>query len=67
MVRDSTLYDKLGVSTNASADDINKAYKKLAVKMHPDKNPNDPDANAKFQEINQAKEILTNDEKKKNV
>ena len=65
MVRDSTLYDKLGVSTNASADDINKAYKKLAVKMHPDKNPNDPDANAKFQEINQAKEILTNDEKKK--
>jgi DnaJ-class molecular chaperone len=65
MVRDSSLYDKLGVSTNASVEDINKAYKKLAVKMHPDKNPNDPNANAKFQEINQAKEILTNEEKKR--
>jgi DnaJ family protein A protein 2 len=65
MVRDSTLYDKLGVPTNSSIEDINKAYKKLAIKMHPDKNPNDPDANAKFQEINQAKEILTNDEKKR--
>ena len=64
MVRDSTLYDRLKVSPDASNTEIMKAYKKLAIQMHPDKNPDDPDANVKFQDLNAAKEILTNQEKR---
>jgi DnaJ-class molecular chaperone len=65
MVRDSTLYDLLGVQFNASTEEISKAYKKLAFKYHPDKNRDDlEEASKKLQEINQAKEILTNPEKR---
>lgn len=64
MVKDTFLYDKLGVSENATIEDIKKAYKILAVKLHPDKNLDDPDATKKFQEIQQAKEVLTNNEKR---
>lgn len=58
-------YKTLGVSKNASADEIKKAYRKLARKYHPDVNPNDKDANKKFQQINEANEVLTDKEKRK--
>jgi DnaJ-class molecular chaperone len=65
MVRDTTLYDRLKVSPDANNNEIMKAYKKLAIQMHPDKNPDDENANTKFQDLNAAKEILTNSEKRK--
>jgi len=65
MVKDTTLYDILDINSNASNDEIIKAFRKLAIKYHPDKNLNDETANNKFIEINQAKDILTNPEKRK--
>lgn len=58
-------YQVLGVSKNASANDIKKAYRKLARKYHPDVNPNDTEANKKFQQINEAHEVLSDPEKRK--
>jgi curved DNA-binding protein len=58
-------YKILGVSKNASAEDIKKAYRKLARKLHPDLNPNDKEANKKFQQINEANEVLSDPEKRK--
>ena len=58
-------YKILGVNKDASQDDIKKAYKKLARQYHPDLNPNDPDAHRKFQEINEANEVLSDPEKRK--
>jgi len=57
-------YDVLGVSKGSSADEIKKAYRKLAIKYHPDKNPNDKTAEDKFKEAAEAYEILSNPEKK---
>jgi molecular chaperone DnaJ len=57
-------YDVLGVSKGSSADEIKKAYRKLAIKYHPDKNPNDKTAEEKFKEAAEAYEILSNPEKK---
>lgn len=57
-------YKVLGLEKTASADDIKKAYRKLARKYHPDLNPNDEEAKKKFQEINEANEVLTDSEKR---
>jgi len=58
-------YQTLGLSKNATTDDIKKAYRKLARKYHPDLNPNDESAHKKFQEINEANEVLSDPEKRK--
>lgn len=56
---DTEYYDLLGISTDATAVDIKKAYRKLAVKYHPDKNPDDPQgASEKFQKISEAYQVL---------
>lgn len=53
------LYEVLGVPRDASADDIKRAYRKLARKLHPDTNPDDPTAEAQFKEVAQAYEVLS--------
>ena len=58
-------YSVLGVDRNATQDDIKKAFRKLARKYHPDLNPNDPTAKEKFQQINEANEVLGDPEKRK--
>ncbi len=58
-------YKILGISKNATADDIKKAYRKLARQYHPDLNPNDKDAQKRFQQINEANEVLSDPEKRK--
>jgi len=58
-------YQTLGVNKNATADEIKKAYRKLARKYHPDVNPNDTEAHKKFQQINEANEVLSDPEKRK--
>ena len=57
-------YELLGVSRNASADEIKKAYRKKAIQFHPDKNPDDSTAEEKFKEISEAYEVLKDSEKK---
>src|ERR1700712_6071533 len=57
-------YKILGVSKTASEEDIKKAYRKLARKLHPDLNPNDKEANKKFQQINEANEVLSDPAKR---
>jgi curved DNA-binding protein len=58
-------YKILGVDKNASDEEIKKAYRKLARKHHPDLNPNDKEAHKKFQQINEANEVLSDPEKRK--
>ncbi|MDX1828248.1 MAG: J domain-containing protein [Lutibacter sp.] len=58
-------YKILGIPKTASENDIKKAYRKLARKLHPDLNPNDKEAERKFKEINEANEVLSNPENRK--
>lgn len=58
-------YKILGIEKNATPEDVKKAYRKLARKLHPDLNPNDKEAHKKFQQINEANEVLSDPEKRK--
>lgn len=58
-------YKIMKVAKNATADQIKAAYRNLARKYHPDLNPNDKEANKKFQELNEANEVLSDPEKRK--
>ena len=59
-------YNILGVSKSASPEEIKKAYRKLALKYHPDQNKGDKSAEAKFTEISEAYAVLSDPEKQKN-
>jgi len=64
MAKKRDFYEILGVDRGASADDIKKAYRKLAIKFHPDKNPDDPTAEDKFKEAAEAYSILSDESKR---
>src|SRR4051812_14110530 len=57
-------YTTLGMARDASADDLKKAYRKLAMQFHPDRNPGNKQAEAKFKEINEAYDILKDEQKR---
>ncbi|GAC1478191.1 MAG: molecular chaperone DnaJ [Acetobacteraceae bacterium] len=57
-------YQTLGVQRDANADDLKKAYRKLAMQYHPDRNPNDKSAEAKFKEVSEAYDVLKDDQKR---
>ncbi|PLB51622.1 DnaJ domain protein [Aspergillus steynii IBT 23096] len=65
MVADTTYYDALGVPPTASELEIKKAYRKLAIVTHPDKNPGDETAHARFQAIGEAYQVLSNEDLRK--
>ncbi|MCH9057070.1 MAG: molecular chaperone DnaJ [Planctomycetes bacterium] len=58
-------YETLGVERAADADEVKRAYRRLAMKYHPDRNPDDPEAEAKFKELAEAYEVLSDDNRRK--
>ena len=62
VVSDTSYYELLGVAEDASAAEIKRSYYKLALQVHPDKHPDDPEAQAKFQAIGQAYQVLSNEQ-----
>ncbi|KAJ5833702.1 DnaJ-domain-containing protein [Penicillium riverlandense] len=65
MVAETKLYDALSIKPNATQDEIKKAYRKAALKWHPDKNKDNKDAAEKFKDVSQAYEVLSDPEKRK--
>lgn len=61
MVVDTTYYDLLQLPPSATALEIKKAYRKAAIRLHPDKNPDDPEAHSRFQEVGQAYQVLSDE------
>src|SRR5438552_17925082 len=57
-------YEVLGIARNAPEEEIKRAYRKLAVKVHPDKNPDDPHAEEKFKELGEAYDVLMDPNKR---
>jgi len=64
-IKGESLYLILEIDKSADQDQIKKAYRKKALKLHPDKNPDDPEAENKFKEVNRAHKILSDEEKRK--
>src|SRR2546423_4937695 len=57
-------YEVLGVGKSAGAEELKRAYRKLALQFHPDRNPNDPQAESRFKEVNEAYEVLSDQSKR---
>jgi len=57
-------YEVLSIERTASGDEIKRSYRRLAMKYHPDRNPNDPQAEAKFKECAEAYEVLSDPERR---